>query len=190
MQKAAVPPKVNVWAQRTEKMAKVLSQQITGSTDTPTQPQKIGGAASHTSAAASSASQVSAVLPAAPQEADTAAGEASSSGSAPSARVPGEDDAEAWVVRPHLAPAAVPLPPLDASSWPEVGKAPPEDVAPSGQGPSGEGELEGKTKKETQGSGTKRGEESLLLPLLLVFFPRGSLFATILDASLSPHYPD
>ncbi|KIP09904.1 hypothetical protein PHLGIDRAFT_287983 [Phlebiopsis gigantea 11061_1 CR5-6] len=162
--KAAVPPKANVWTQRTEKMAKVLSQQTSRATDVPAQPLPSSDDASHTGVAAASPSQAPTIPPTV-KEVDPVVGEVTSAPNAADIRISAEDDEDAWVVRPHLAPTAVPLPALDASSWPEVGQAPSGDAVSSSQTANSGGEPENKAKKGTQGSGTKRGEKQRWVPI-------------------------
>ena len=158
VKKAAAPTKANVWTQRTEKMAKVLAQQTQGPSELPAQPSASSANAPHTGVAAPFSGQVSTIPPAPLKESEVVTGETTSDHNVSEVRIPAEDDEDAWVVRPHLAPAAVPLPALDASSWPEVGKAPSGDAVSSSQAANSGSEVEDKTKKETQSGGTKRGE--------------------------------
>lgn len=88
-----------------------------------------------------------------------------------------EEDEDAWVVRPDRAPAAVRLNRLDASSWPEVGKAP-----VNGVGDVGDAAKEDKGKKDSQGPASRKSESSLTschpslaLVQLLQTFCRGAI---------------
>ncbi|EKM56538.1 uncharacterized protein PHACADRAFT_253726 [Phanerochaete carnosa HHB-10118-sp] len=167
--KAAAPPMVNVWSLRKEQMARAHSQQTTKSSESSSQapvlslkdpsPASTAPIASIASTASSSASAStfaqkepeasSSTLPPKPAAADLPAST--------------EEEDDPWVVQPNRAPTAVPLPRLDATSWPEVGKA--LSSASNPQGSSGGVEKDDKNKREAQGSGQRRGEKLKWVPI-------------------------
>ena len=154
VKKTTAPPAVNVWNLRKERMAQAHTQQPgKGSESSPLAQTSTTNDPGPISATPATSSSVSASIPAQKEP------EASSSAPPPKAaaadsRAPTEEDDDPWVVRPNRAPAAVLLPRLDATSWPEVGKPPTSVTNPA----VSNGERDDKSKRETQSGGQKRGK--------------------------------
>lgn len=159
VKKVAPQPAVNVWSLRKEQMARAHTQQVPRGSDPSSQATTSSASVPDSTPVSSLSGQISASASVEVKDAELVGDETTPDPTGSGSTAPGEEDEYTWVVRPHLAPAAVPLPPLDATSWPEVGKASLEHPSSSSQAEnSGGSEREEKAKKEAQGSGQRRGE--------------------------------
>jgi hypothetical protein len=159
VKRVAAPPVVNVWSLRKEQMVRVHSQQplrtvgpSSRASSSNVKPAILSPPASATLGQPSTPTSVQ-------KDTETAVSSPPNAAVTLSTPTRNEDDADTWVVRPHLAPTAIPLPRLDAMSWPEVGKDPSPQASSLAQ--TGEivvSEKEERNKKETQGGGQRRGE--------------------------------
>ncbi|GJE86439.1 LAM domain-containing protein [Phanerochaete sordida] len=164
--KPAAPPAVNVWSLRKERMAQVLSQQTAKSPDSSLQPAAATTSDSSTAPPPPAASSSAPVSTSAQKEPEASSSAVPTKAVSPDVQTPNEEEYDPWVVRPNRAsPAvAVPAPRLDATSWPEVGKA--HSTTPPQPGGSGSADRDEKGKKEAQGSGQRRaGEKTKWVPI-------------------------
>lgn len=154
--KASAPPAVNVWSLRQEK-ARMLSQQSPRGPDFPS-PAAIPTGNNPISIPSASA-QASASTDSGRKDVEVGNSTSVTAAAAAAAAAGLVHEEDPWTVRPHLAPTAVPLPHLDATSWPEVGKGTSPNASLSQEvATGGNAERDERVKKETSGSGSRRGE--------------------------------
>ena len=161
LKKVAAPPAVNVWSLRKEQMVKAQSQQLPRGSDLSAQAPTSNASAPNSTPLpplSSDPTLTSTTVETTDSESIGNAGnETTPDLACVDPAVPVEEDEDPWIVRPYLAPAAVRLPALDATSWPEVGKAPSVATPPPAQTGNGGSEREEKGGRE-QGGGQRRGE--------------------------------
>lgn len=153
--KAAAPHTVNVWSLRKEQMARALSQQTTQGTESSSQARTASANDSGPAPAAPTASSSASASTSVQKEPEVSSSIAPPKTVAADIGAPPEEDDDPWIVRPNRAPAAVPLPRLDATSWPEVGK--PASLASDQPGTGGASEKDDRSKRDVQGAGQRRG---------------------------------